>query len=135
MKDNIKKAHMGAAKVYSNLSYCKRKQVGCVIVKDDKIISIGYNGTLTGDINVCESDDGKTLPTVMHAEMNAMIKLAKTNGGGCDASLFVTCSPCIKCAMHMIQCGIREVYYGETYGPDNGLILLEERGVLTELVK
>lgn len=134
MKENIKNAHMRAAVAYSELSYCKRKQVGCIIVKDDSVISIGFNGTLTGDPNVCEGEDGTTLPTVIHAEMNALTKLAKSGGGADGSSLFVTCSPCIKCAMHIIQSGITSVYYSERYGTDDGLMLLEKHNIKTEYI-
>lgn len=124
-------AHMQAAYVYSQLSYCNRKQVGCVIVKDDRIISIGYNGTPSGWDNDCENDEGLTKPEVIHAEANALAKLAKSNESGEGASVFVTCAPCIHCAKMLVQTSVKEVYYGEEYRNTEGLDFLERGGIKT----
>ena len=128
MKYKYKKAHMAAAEVYAELSYAKRKKVGCVIVRDDRIISIGYNGTPSGWDNECEHTtlwkDGKQLsspilvtkPEVLHAETNAIAKLASSTESGEGAILFLSSfSPCMDCAKLIYQSGIKEVYYKENY--------------------
>lgn len=128
-------AHMQAAHIYAKLSYCKRKQVGCVIVKGENIIAIGYNGTPPGWENVCEGDDGLTLPYVHHAEENAIGKLAEGSGGGNNSVIFITCAPCYHCAKLIRRAGIKIVYYGEIYGGHvDGLEYLQKCGVETELV-
>lgn len=134
MKEKYKIAHMKAAHVYAELSYCKRKQVGCVIVKGDRIISIGYNGTPEGWDNTCEDKDGTTLPEVLHAELNAIGKLAEDDGGGRNASLFVTISPCLPCAVLIKRAGIKEVYYYEEYRTSEGIEFLRKCGILVEQV-
>ena len=138
MEKKYKKAHMAAAEVYAELSYAKRKKVGCVIVKDDRIISIGYNGTPSGWNNECEYTtlwkDGKQLsspilvtkPEVLHAETNAIAKLASSTESGEGAILFLSSfSPCMDCAKLIYQSGIKEVYYKEItergYGYSNYL--------------
>lgn len=108
-------AHMKTAYVYAQLSYCEKKKVGCVVVKDDRIISIGYNGAPSGWENVCEDCNGNTLASVYHAEANAITKLAKCSESGYDASVFVTCTPCYDCAKLLSQTKIKELYYGEHY--------------------
>lgn len=135
MKQKYINAHMECAYVYSNLSYCNRLKVGCVIVKNNRIISIGYNGTLPGTPNICESADGsKTLPTVLHAELNAITKLAQSNESGQGAAIFVTHAPCLQCAMLIISSGISEVYYTETYRCTLGIECLKEHGIHVEQV-
>lgn len=115
MKEKEARAHMLSAYNYADLSYCIRKKVGCVIVKDNRIISIGYNGTPPGWDNCCETEDGKSKPEVIHAELNAIGKLAKSTESGKGASVFVTCEPCIECAVLISVSGIAEVYYAEKY--------------------
>jgi dCMP deaminase len=141
MKEKHKIAHMIAAFVYANMSYAKRKQVGCVIVKNDNIISIGYNGTPSGWDNVCEDPvTGLTKPEVSHAEHNAIQKLAKDSGGAKDASIFITTSPCIQCATQIADCGITSVYHEEIYRNAEGRVYIEgldylkKRGVYTEVL-
>lgn len=131
MKERMKIAHMRAAEVYANLSYCQRKKVGCVIVKGDKVISIGYNGTPPGEDNCCE-EDGRTKPNVIHAEDNAMRKCSRFDL--CCSSLFVTMAPCIECAKKILSSGITNVYYKDIYRSLDGLYLLEANGIQTEKV-
>lgn len=126
-------AHMKAAYVYAELSYHMRRQVGCVIVKNDTIISIGYNGTPPGEDNNCEDEHGATLPTVIHAEDNAIRKLEQANVCP-DQSvvLFVTTAPCIKCANRIFKFGIKHVIYDDVYRNNDGVEFLQERDVRVE---
>lgn len=139
MKEKHKIAHMIAATAFANMSWAKRKQVGCVIVKNDNIISIGYNGTPAGWDNVCEdSATGLTKPEVSHAEHNAISKLAKGSGGADNAAIFITTTPCLPCATHIADAGISSVYYEHVYRNaegryyTEGLDYLRKRGVQTE---
>lgn len=115
MKQREALAHMRSAFNYADLSHCERKKVGCVIVKENRIISIGYNGTPPGWDNCCEDEDGNTKPVVIHAEKNAIGKLAQSHESGNGASAFVTCSPCVDCADLLSVSGIKEIYYAEEY--------------------
>lgn len=135
MKYRQKKVHMKVAYEYSKLSYCEDKKVGCVIVKNDNIISIGYNGTSPGEPNCCEDKHGNTLPDVIHAEENAIIKLAKTTGGALDASLFTTYAPCLACSRLIANSGITSVYYFEYNSKHpEGSEYLEKRGLWVEQI-
>lgn len=117
------------ARVWAENSYCVRRQVGALIVKDKMIISDGYNGTPSGFENVCEDCEGITKPYVLHAEANAITKVAKS-ANNCDgATLYVTASPCIECSKLIIQAGIRRVVYSEPYRNDDGLQLLRRVGI------
>lgn len=129
MKEKYIKAHMRVAHEYANLSSANRLQVGCIVVKDNRIISIGYNGMPTGWTNVCETEDNVTKPEVLHAETNAIAKLASTYESGKDASLFVTHQPCLDCAKIIYQSGIKEVYYAHTYRKTDGVEFLEKCGI------
>ena len=142
MKDKFVQAHMKVAKIYADLSYAKRKKVGAVIVRDDRILSIGYNGTPSGWDNRCEDsvlwDKGKQLlspmlvtkPEVLHAETNAIAKLAASTESGKGATLFIyPCSPCMGCAKLIYQSGINEVYFTEKYQDEDGLDFLKKAGV------
>lgn len=115
LKDKEIIAHMKVAHIYAKLSYCKRKQVGCIVVKDGNIISIGYNGTPPGWDNTCEDCSNKTKQEVYHAEFNALAKLAGSTQSAAAASMFITCSPCYECAKLISRTNIKEVYYGEQY--------------------
>lgn len=115
MKDRYARAHMRAALEYSQLSYCKDNQVGCVIVKDDCPIAIGFNGMPPGWENCCEDVNGKTHAEVYHAEANAIARLARKDSSGKGASLFCTLAPCLPCAKLIVQTGIKEVYYIEDH--------------------
>ena len=133
MKEKFKQAYMKTAQTFAELSHAQRLQVGCIIVKDDRIISIGYNGMPAGWSNICEdvSEDGslKTKSEVLHAETNAIAKLAKSNESGEGASLFVTHSPCIECAKLIYQSGITNVYYGTNYRDNQGLEFLKHSNI------
>ena len=122
--------YMRMAYIWSENSYCRRRQVGALVVKGKMIISDGYNGTPQGFENVCEDDDtGLTKPYVLHAEANAITKLARS-GNNCDgATIYVTTSPCIECAKLIIQSGIRRVVFSETYHIQDGLDLLRRAGI------
>lgn len=164
MKTKYKVAHMKAAHLYAELSTAKRLKVGALVVKDDRIISIGYNGTPSGWDNDCEYKDYmdprwllydmlepgdeaewpevdstgryklKTKPEVLHAEMNALMKLARSNESGLDASIFITHSPCMDCAKGIYQSGIKEVYYANEYRDTAGIDFLQKCGVLVEKI-
>jgi|TARA_B100001079_G_C15899515_1_gene293097 dCMP deaminase len=129
MKNKFIKAHLKVARVYGELSSATRLKVGCIIVKDDRIISIGYNGMPSGGSNVCE-EDGKTKPEVLHAEANAILKLARSTESGLNSSMFTTYAPCIHCAKLILQSGISELYYEEDYKNDDGIEFLKEYGYL-----
>lgn len=128
--------YMDFAKRVADLSYARRLKVGSVIVKDDTVISYGYNGTPSGWDNNCEDvlEDGtlKTKPEVLHAESNAISKLAKSNNGGLGSDIFITHAPCMDCAKLIYQSGIRRVFYREMYRDDAGVKFLEKAGVTVE---
>lgn len=120
------------ADIWAENSYCKRRKVGALIVKDKMIISDGYNGTPAGFENVCEDDEsGLTKPYVLHAEANAITKIARSGNCSDGATLYVTTSPCIECSKLIIQAGIMRVVYREKYRVTDGLDLLERAGVET----
>ena len=128
MKTKFIKAYMDVAERFAQLSSAKRLQVGAIVVKDDRIISIGYNGMPSGWDNVCEHE-GKTKPEVLHAESNAVAKLAKSSESGLGATIFVTHSPCIDCAKLIYQSGISNVYYKTSYRNDDGIKFLKKSNV------
>ena len=136
MKEKFKRAYMKTAQTFAELSSAKRLQVGAIVVKDDRIISIGYNGMPAGWSNVCEdvTEDGTliTKPEVLHAESNAVAKLAKSNESGAGATLFVTHAPCLQCAKLIYQSGIKHVVYARNYRDPEGLNFLERSGVILE---
>lgn len=117
------------AYVWSGNSYCQRRQVGALIVKDKMIISDGYNGTPTGFENVCEDETNTSKPYVLHAEANAITKIARSHNSSDGSTLYVTASPCIECAKLIIQSGIRRVVYGEQYRLTDGIDLLKRAGI------
>ena len=117
------------AKIWAENSYCKRRQVGAIVVKDKMIISDGYNGTPSGFENVCEDENGLTKPYVLHAEANAITKIARSGNNSDGATLYVTSSPCIECAKLIIQAGIKRVVYSEAYRLNDGIKLLERAGI------
>lgn len=121
--------YMRMAKIWAENSYCVRRQVGALIVKDKMIISDGYNGTPVGFENICENEDGFTKPYVLHAEANAITKIARSNNNSYGATLYVTTSPCIECAKLIIQAGIVRVVYGEEYHMTDGIDLLKRAGI------
>lgn len=117
------------AKVWAENSYCVRRQVGALLVKDKMIISDGYNGTPSGFENICEDDMGATKPYVLHAEANAITKVAKSANSSDGATLYITSSPCIECSKLIIQSGIRRVVYCDSYRTEDGLELLRKVGI------
>lgn len=129
MKDKHIKAYMKAAYVFAELSSCKRRQVGCVVVKDDTIISIGYNGTPSGWSNICEDSEGNTKPEVLHAEENAIIKLTRSHESAEDAIMFITTAPCFPCAKLIAETGIKIVYYADDYRGTEGIEHLRARDI------
>lgn len=131
----LDKRYLRMARIWSENSYCKRRQVGALIVKDKSIISDGYNGTPSGFENLCEDDNDKTKPYVLHAEANAITKVAKSSNSSDGATLYVTASPCIECAKLIIQAGIIRVVYSELYRCCDGIELLEKAGIKVDLVE
>ena len=123
------RSYLRMAQVWAENSYCNRRKVGALIVKDKMIISDGYNGTPSGFENVCEDEDGHTKPYVLHAEANAITKVAKSNNSSNGATLYVTAAPCMECAKLIIQSGIRRVVYVESYRLSDGIELLERGGI------
>lgn len=124
--------YLRMARIWAENSYCARRKVGALVVKDRMIISDGYNGTPIGFENVCEDDNNVTKPYVLHAEANAITKLARSSNNSDGATLYVTASPCIECSKLIIQAGIRRVVYGEKYRLDDGVRLLMRAGVRVE---
>ena len=124
--------YMRMAKIWAENSYCERRKVGALIVKERMIISDGYNGTPCGFENVCEDENNKTKPYVLHAEANAITKVARSSNSSEGATLYVTSSPCIECAKLIIQAGIRRVVYEEEYHTPDGIDLLKRAGVEIE---
>ncbi|MBR3566128.1 MAG: dCMP deaminase family protein [Paludibacteraceae bacterium] len=121
--------YMRMARIWAENSYCTRRQVGALLVKDKMIISDGYNGTPSGFPNHCEDENNTSLPYVLHAEANAITKVARSNNSSDGATLYVTASPCMECAKLIIQSGIKRVVYGEKYRIMDGADLLEKAGI------
>lgn len=128
-QDKVDSLYLRMAKVWSENSHCKRNKVGCLIVKDRQIISDGYNGTPSGFSNECEDCNNNTLPTVLHAEANAITKIAKSTNSAEGSTLYVTLSPCFDCAKLIIQAGIKRIVYSETYRNTDSFKLFEEAGI------
>ena len=125
----LDKRYMQMATIWSENSYCNRRKVGALIVKNKMIISDGYNGTPAGFENVCEDEHGITKPYVLHAETNAITKIARSNNSSEGATLYVTASPCIECAKLIIQAGIKRVVFAEKYRLEDGLELLKRANI------
>ena len=121
--------YLEMARIWAQNSYCQRRQVGDLVVKNGMIISDGYNGTPSGFENICEDDNGVTKPYVLHAEANAITKLARSNNNSDGSTIYITASPCIECAKLIIQSGIKRVVYGEKYRLMDGIELLERAGI------
>lgn len=130
----LDKRYLRMALIWAENSYCERRKVGALVVKDKAIISDGYNGTPSGFENVCEDDNNVTKPYVLHAEANAITKLARSNNSSDGATMYITASPCIECAKLIIQAGVKRVVYGENYRLRDGLDLLERAGIETIFV-
>ena len=126
-------SYLEMAQIWAQNSYCKRRKVGALLVKDRMIISDGYNGTPSGFENICE-EDGVTKPYVLHAEANAITKVAKSGNSSQGATLYVTASPCLECSKLIIQSGIRRVVYRDEYRLTDGIDLLRRAGIEVEKV-
>ena len=127
----LDRRYLRMAKIWAENSYCRRRQVGAIIVKDSMIISDGFNGTPSGFENVCEDESGSTKAYVLHAEANAITKVARSNNSSDGATLYVTASPCIECAKLIIQSGIKRVVFDEMYRLSDGIDLLRRAGIDT----
>ena len=121
--------YLKMAMIWAQNSYCKRRQVGALLVKDKMIISDGYNGTPSGFENICEDEENRTKPYVLHAEANAITKVAKSNNSSEGATMYVTSSPCLECSKLIIQAGIKRVVFTESYRLDDGLNLLKRANI------
>ncbi len=121
--------YLRMARIWSENSYCERRKVGAILVKDKMIISDGYNGTPSGFPNVCETEEGVTFPYVLHAEANAITKVARSNNSSEGSTLYVSTSPCMECSKLIIQAGIKRVVFSELYRITDGLDLLRRAGV------
>ena len=128
-QEKFDQRYLEMARIWAQNSYCQRRQVGALVVKSGMIISDGYNGTPSGFENICEDDNGVTKPYVLHAEANAITKLARSNNNSEGATIYITASPCIECAKLIIQSGIKRVVYGEKYRLMDGIELLERAGI------
>ncbi|MBO7116681.1 MAG: dCMP deaminase family protein [Prevotella sp.] len=124
--------YLQMAKIWAQNSYCQRRQVGALVVKDGMVISDGYNGTPSGFENICEDENNVTKPYVLHAEANAITKLARSNNNSDGSTIYITASPCIECAKLIIQAGIKRVVYGEQYRLTDGIDLLKRAGIDVE---
>lgn len=135
MKDNsiLDRRYLRMARIWSENSYCERRQVGALIVRDKMIISDGYNGTPSGFPNICE-ENNVTFPYVLHAEANAITKIARSGNNSDGATLYVTDSPCIECSKLIIQAGIKRVVYAREYRLSDGIDLLRRAGIKVELL-
>ncbi len=126
----LDKRYLRMARIWAENSYCERRKVGAIVVKDQMIISDGYNGTPSGFENVCEDEQtGLTKPYVLHAEANAITKVARSNNSSDGATLYVTASPCLECAKLIIQSGIRRVVFNELYRLSDGIDLMRRAGI------
>lgn len=125
----LDRRYLRMSRIWAENSYCQRRQVGAILVKDSMIISDGFNGTPSGFENVCEDEDGQTKPYVLHAEANAITKVARSNNSSDGSTLYVTASPCLECAKLIIQAGINRVVFNELYRLSTGVDLLRRAGV------
>ena len=128
-QEALDRRYIRMASIWAENSYCQRRQVGALIVKDKMIISDGYNGTPSGFENVCEDENNVTKPYVLHAEANAITKIARSNNSSNGATMYVTASPCIECSKLIIQAGIKRVVYFEKYRLEDGIELLKRAGI------
>ena len=127
--------YLRMAKIWAENSYCLRRQVGALIVKNQMIISDGYNGTPSGFENICEDENNRTKPYVLHAEANAITKVAASNNNSTDATIYITSSPCIECAKLIIQAGIKRVVFSEKYHTEEGLDLLKRAEITVDFIE
>ena len=125
----LDKRYLRMAKIWAENSYCQRRKVGALVVKDQMIISDGYNGTPSGFENVCEDENNVTKPYVLHAEANAITKIARSGNSSEGATMYITASPCIECAKLIIQAGIKRLIYSEKYRIEDGITLMKKAGI------
>lgn len=125
----IDKRYLRMARIWAENSYCQRRKVGAILVKDQMIISDGYNGTPAGFENICEDDNGTTKPYVLHAEANAISKVARSGNSSEGSTLYITASPCLECSKLIIQAGIKRVVYNDLYRIQDGLDVLRRAGI------
>ncbi len=130
----LDRRYLRMARIWAENSYCERRKVGALVVKDNMIISDGYNGTPSGFENICEDENNTTKPYVLHAEANAITKLARSHNSSKGATMYITDSPCIECAKLIIQSGIKRVLYANTYRLDDGINLLKRAGIDVEFI-
>ena len=130
-QEQFDRRYLRMARIWAENSYCIRRKVGALIVKERMIISDGYNGTPTGFENICEDEEGQTKAYVLHAEANAITKVAQSSNSSQGATLYTTASPCLECAKLIIQSGIIRVVYGEEYRINDGIELLQRAGIVT----
>ena len=135
MLEKFDKQYLRIAQIWSENSYAKRLKVGAIIVKDQMIISDGYNGTPQGFINICEDNNGNTHPYVLHAEANAITKVAQSTNSSKDATLYTLVSPCMECSKLIIQAGIKRVVYAEEYRITEGIDLLRQAGIIVDQIE
>ena len=128
-QNKLDQRYLRMARIWAENSYCQRRKVGALVVKEKMIISDGYNGTPSGFENICEDEHGLTKTYVLHAEANAITKLARSSNNSDGATIYITASPCIECAKLIIQAGIKRVVYGEKYRLMDGIQLLERAGI------
>jgi dCMP deaminase len=134
-QDQFDRKYLEMARIWAKNSYCKRLQVGALIVKGRMIISDGFNGTPEGFENICEDDNNKTKPYVLHAEANAITKVAKSNNSSDGATLYITTSPCMECAKLIIQSGIKRVVFCDNYRSEDGIRLLERAHIEVQFIE
>jgi len=134
-QQKVDERYLRMAKIWSENSYCKRRQVGALIVKDQMIISDGYNGTPSGFENICEDENNVTKPYVLHAEANAITKVAASNNNSKGATIYITSSPCIECAKLIIQAGIKRVVFSDMYRMEEGVNLLKRAGIIIDFIE
>ncbi len=130
----LDKRYLRMARIWAENSYCKRRQVGAIIVKNQMIISDGYNGTPAGFENICEDENNVTKPYVLHAEANAITKIARSGNSSAGATMYITASPCIECAKLIIQSGIIRVVYSEKYRLEDGIDLIKRAGIEVDYI-
>ena len=133
-QQKIDERYLRMARIWAENSYCKRRQVGALIVKDKMVISDGYNGTPSGFENICEDENGHTKPYVLHAEANAITKVAASSNNSKEATIYITSSPCIECAKLIIQAGIKRVVFSEKYHTEEGINLLKRAGITVDFI-
>ncbi len=133
-QEQFDRRYLEMATIWAKNSYCIRRQVGALIVKGRMIISDGYNGTPSGFENICEDEEGKTKPYVLHAEANAITKVAKSNNSSEGSTLYITASPCVECAKLIIQAGIKRVVYLDQYHNTEGLAILERANIIVDQI-